>query len=177
MSPSLPTSPWLRLAARVSITLIASLAAAAIATQSATAAYNPFPKPDLTALSTAFEEEEAEAESEEWEEDELEEGEEAEPLPADTCPLRSASAHAVTKKGKLKLTIGYTTNEPFNAGVEVKQGSTRIHSVHRHFGHSGVLRLHSSQLSGKQTGRLSVRIKLPSGGSGCPSRRLVLFPH
>jgi hypothetical protein len=126
---------------------------------------------------------EAEEEDEEWEgweEEVAEEWEEEEAEAGATqheCPLRSARAHAVTKPDKLKLTIGYTTYEPFNARVEIKQGSTRIDSVQRHFERSGVLRL-SSKLSEQRKGaRFIVRIKPAPGGSECPSRRLVLFPR
>src|ERR1041384_5167810 len=126
-------------------TLIASLAAAfAIAAQPAAAAYSPFPTPGLTLLSAAFEEEEAEAEAEseaeDWGEEEWEEEEEGEPLPGDVCPLRSAHAHASTKHGKLKLTIGYTTNEPFDARITIQRGPTQIGTLRRHLGPSGVLR-------------------------------------
>jgi hypothetical protein len=94
----------------------------------------------------------------------------------DECALRGANAHATTKRHKLKLTIGYTTNEPVNVTVEIKLGGTRLASLHRHLGKSGVLRF-TKQLAAKQNGKLAVRLKLPSGGVGCPSRRLVLFPR
>lgn len=159
--------------------LIAALTAAvAIAAQPAAAAYNPFPVPDLAPLSTAFEEEEAEAESEgeDWEEEEWEEEEEAEPLPGDVCPLRSAHAHAVTKHDKLKLTIGYTTNESVTTTIQLRKGTVGVETFKRHLGKSGVLRFTEEEL-GKGSGKLSVHFKLPPGSAGCPSRRLVLFPR
>ncbi len=158
--------------------LIASLATAVvIAAQPAAAAYSPFPTPDLAPLPAAFEEEEAEAESEgeDWAEEEWEEEEEAEPLPGDVCPLRSARAHAVTKHNKLKLTIGYTTNEPFTTAIQLRKGAVGIETFKRHLGRSGILRF--TEELGKGSGQLSIHIRLPSEGAGCPSRRLVLFPR
>jgi hypothetical protein len=173
---SLPLArPWLRLAALAAIALVAL--AAALGAQAATA--DPAPQ----APSVAFVEEEdeggaeGEAEAEGDDGEELEEEEEAEPPPGDVCPLRSASAHAVTGHDKLRLTIGYTANEPFHARIEIKQGPARIDSVQRHFGPSGVLRLSSKLDEQRKGGRLAVRIKPASGGFGCPSRRLVLFPR
>ncbi len=158
--------------------LIASLVAAAvIAAQPAAAAYSPFPTPDLAPLSAAFEEEEAEAESEaeDWAEEEWEE-EEAEPLPGDVCPLRSAHAHAVTKHGKLKLTIDYTTNKPFNAHITIQRGHKQIGSLRRYLGHSGVLRF-AEKLDERGGERIVTSISATGRSAGCPSRRLVLFPH
>lgn len=160
--------------------LIASLAAVvAIAAQPVAAAYNPFPTPDPAPLSVAFEEEEEEAEAEseveDWAEEEWEEEEEAEPLPGDVCPLRSASAHAVTKHDKLKLTIGYTTNEPFTTAIQLRKGAVGIETFKRHLGKSGILRF--TEELGKGSGQLSIHIRLPSEGAGCPSRRLVLVPR
>jgi hypothetical protein len=128
-------------------------------------------------------EEEEELETCEEEPQECEEAEEpaseagAKPSgPSAECPLRKAKAHAVAKNGKLKLTIGYTTNEPFDATVEIKRGAVRIGSLHRHLGRSGVLRF-SKELNGEPGGRLVVRILPPKRErAGCPSRRLVLFP-
>ncbi len=159
--------------------LIASLAAAvAIAAQPAAAAHNPFPTPDLPPLPAAFEEEEAEAESEveDWGEEESEEEEEAEPLPGDVCPLRSAHAHAVTRQDKLKLTIGYTTNEPFSARITIQRGSVQIGSVRRYLGHSGVLRF-AEKLAERGGKKIVANIAAADRSAGCPSRRLVLFPH
>lgn len=95
---------------------------------------------------------------------------------AEECALRSASANAVTKNDKLKLTIGYTTTEPVNAKVEIKQGGVKLASLSRHLGRSGVLR-HTEKLGENEDGKLTVRLKLASGAAGCPSRRLVLFPR
>ncbi|HEX7278156.1 MAG TPA: hypothetical protein VF255_00905 [Solirubrobacterales bacterium] len=176
MFPSPLTNPWLRLAARVSIVVIASLAAAAIVAQSAAASRSLLQAPGLTP-SAIFEEEEAEAESEaeDWEEDEWEEEEEAEPFPGDECPLRSVRAHASTKHDKLKLTIGYTTNEPVTTTIQLRKGTVGVETFKRHLGKSGVLRF--TEELGKGSGKLSVHFKLPSGSAGCPSRRLVLFPR
>jgi hypothetical protein len=163
---------------RLLTALIASLVAVvAIAAQPAAAADSPFAAPDLGPLSAAFEEEEAEAESEDegWDEEEWEE-EEAEPLPDDECPLRSAHAHASTKHEKLKLTIGYTTNEPFNARITIQRGSVQLSSVRRHLGHSGVLRF-SEKLDERGGKKIVTSIAPADKSAGCPSRRLVLFPH
>ncbi len=86
------------------------------------------------------------------------------------CPIHSASAHASTHHNRLKLTIGYTTNTPVGATLQIHG----IGTFKRHLGKSGVLRFSGD--SAKQHGRLVVRIKLPQGSAGCPSRRLVLFP-
>lgn len=174
MLPSPLTNPWLRLAARVSIALIAALATA-IAAQSAAASPSLLQAPGLT--SAIFEEEEAEAESEaeDWEEEEWEE-EEAEPFPGDECPLRTARAHASTKRDKLKLTIGYTTNEPFSARITIQRGPVQISSVRRYLGHSGVLRL-SEKLDEHGGKKIVANIAASDRSAGCPSRRLVLFPR
>jgi hypothetical protein len=104
------------------------------------------------------------------------EAEEAEAEAASACPLRSAKGHAVLKNGKLKLAIGYTTNEPTKARVDVHYGATRLGQFKRHLRRSGVLRL-TKKLKGQQGDERSrVRIELDPEGSGCPSRRLVLFP-
>jgi len=179
MFPSLLTSPWLRLAARVSIALIATLVAATIAAQSASAAHGLLQAPVLTPSSMDFEEEEAEGEVEveDWtEEEEWEEEEEAEPLPGDVCPLRSASAHASTKRDKLKLTIGYTTNEPFSARITIQRGAIQLDSVRRYLGHSGVLRF-AEKLNEHGGRKIVTNIATAGKSAGCPSRRLVLFPR
>lgn len=95
---------------------------------------------------------------------------------AEECALRSANAHATTKNDRLRLTIGYTTTEPVNAKVEIKQGAVKIASLSRHLGRSGVLR-HTEQLGPEQHGKLKIRLKLTTGSAGCPSQRLVLFPR
>lgn len=88
------------------------------------------------------------------------------------CPIHSATAHASTHHNQLKLTIGYTTNTPILALIELR-GPIKD-SFKRHLGKSGVLRF--TEISPKEHGQLVVRIKLPKGSAGCPSRRLVLFP-
>jgi hypothetical protein len=106
------------------------------------------------------------------------EGETAGPSSAATaeCPIHSATAHAATlHDNRLKLTLGYTTNTPVNATIQLRKGSTKIGSFKRHLAKSGVLRF--TDQMGKEHGRLAVRIKLPPGSAGCPSRRLVLFPR
>lgn len=86
------------------------------------------------------------------------------------CPIHSASAHASTHHNRLKLTIGYTTNTPVAATLQIHG----IGTFKRHLGKSGVLRFSGD--SAKRHGRLVIRIKLPQGSAGCPSRRLVLSP-
>lgn len=115
---------------------------------------------------------------EDWaceEEVETEEAEAEATYPSE-CVLRSAKAHAVVKKNKLKLTVGYTTSEPTKANVDIHYGSTRLGQLKRHLRRSGVLRV-TKKLSGTQSDKRSrVRIELNPEGAGCPSRRLVLFP-
>jgi hypothetical protein len=87
------------------------------------------------------------------------------------CPIRSIRAHAAQRNDRLKLTIGYTTNAPINATVQIR----RFGTFKRHLDKSGVLRF--SRRIGHKLPRIRIRIKLPSGSAGCPSRRLVLFPR
>lgn len=96
--------------------------------------------------------------------------------PSRECPLRSARAHAAINKGRLKLTLGYTTVESVEATIQVSLGSTQIGSFKRHLGKSGVLRF-TAKPRRKHAGRVLVRIMLPSDGGGCPSDRLVFFSH
>lgn len=143
---------------------------------------------ELTPEDACIEAEEA-FEMDELTEDEVEEvceeEEESEPDPKGkderdsgpaVCPIRSANAHASTKNDRLKLTIGYTATAPTNAIFEVKLGSSRLAAFQRHLGNSGVVRF-SKPLGENANGKLTVRIKLPGGGVGCPSRRLVLSPR
>ena len=182
MFPSLLTSPWLRLVARTSIALLVPLIAAAIvahiAARPATASHDLPPAPGQASPSATFEEEEAEAESEGegWEEEEWEEEEEAESPSSEACPLRSANAHASTKRDKLKLTIGYTTNEPFSARITIQRGSVQLASARRYLGHSGVLRF-TEKLNEDDRKRIVATISAADRSPGCPSRRLVLFPR
>lgn len=182
MFPSLLTSPWLRLAARISIALIVPLVAAAllahILARPATASHNLPPAPGQASPSMTFDEEEAETESEDesWEEEEWEEEEEAESPSSEACPLRSANAHASTKRDKLKLTIGYTTNEPFSARITIQRGSVQLASARRYLGHSGVLRF-SERLDERGGRKIVATISATDRSAGCPSRRLVLFPR
>jgi hypothetical protein len=88
------------------------------------------------------------------------------------CPIHSATAHSSIQNDRLKLTIGYTTNTPVTATIQIHG----IGTFKRHLGKSGVLRF-SKTLSGAPHGRAVVHIKLPGGERAeCPSRRLVLFP-
>ncbi|HET9161908.1 MAG TPA: hypothetical protein VFN89_00490 [Solirubrobacterales bacterium] len=85
------------------------------------------------------------------------------------CPIHSATAHASTHNGHLRLTVGYTTAFPVTATIQVHG----IGTFKRHLGKSGVLRF-TKKLS-KTHGHLVVHIKLAaSERAGCPSRRLVL---
>lgn len=88
------------------------------------------------------------------------------------CPIHSASAHSSIHNDRLKLTIGYTTNTPVTATIQIPS----IGTFKRHLSKSGVLRF-SEKLDSEPHGRTVVRIKLPaSERAECPSRRLVLFP-
>ncbi|HET7053032.1 MAG TPA: hypothetical protein VFI09_03840 [Solirubrobacterales bacterium] len=88
------------------------------------------------------------------------------------CPIHSASAHATVRHDRLKLTVGYTTTTPVTATIQIHDVGT----FKRHLGKSGVLRF-TEQLDGKRHGRFTVRVLLPpTERTGCPSRRLVLFP-
>jgi hypothetical protein len=95
------------------------------------------------------------------------------------CILRSAHGHASADEqaGTLKLTIGYTTFEPTNATIDVGSGASRIASLHRQLGRSGVLRIVESLHGDNAPKQLTVRFRIASAEkAGCPSRRLVLFP-
>ncbi len=91
---------------------------------------------------------------------------------ASRCPLRSANGRAVVRNDRLKVTVGYTTNEPFNARVELRRGDVQIASAQRHLGRSGVLRF-SEKLGEKRVERVVVRIRLPGPKAGCPAYRAV----
>jgi len=96
------------------------------------------------------------------------------------CILRSAHARAalLADDTKLKLTLGYTTYEPAGAKIEVGHGSSHLASLQRHLGRSGVLRIIESLHGDDTPKQLPVSIDIPSTKkAGCPSRRLVLFPH
>lgn len=81
----------------------------------------------------------------------------------DACPLRSARARAVESHDQLKVTVGYTSSKATGATIEVRAGSKRLVSVHRHLGKSGVLRL-TKKLGKKEPNRIAVRFKAPSCG-------------
>jgi hypothetical protein len=95
---------------------------------------------------------------------------------AGECPIHSAIAHASTHHGRLKLTLGYTTNDPIKATIQLRSGPTELGTFKRHLGKSGVLRI--TKKMGNAHGRIVVHIQLPPAErAGCPSRRLVLFPR
>jgi hypothetical protein len=92
------------------------------------------------------------------------------------CILRSAHGQATTsgQGDKLKLTIGYTTYEPAAASLKIGH----LDTVHRHLGRSGALRLVEDLHGHDGLKHLSVQIDIASTKStGCPFRRLVLFPR
>ena len=123
---------------------------------------------------------EFEEECEEGEELYEEEGEEfcAEPdgeaATGEECPLRSARVHAVARRNKLKLTIGYTSRRPVRATIRIRQGGTRLGSFKRRLGRSGVLRF-TERLAKKRGRRVVVRIQAPSPGRYCAVDDAVLF--
>lgn len=85
------------------------------------------------------------------------------------CPIHSATAHASTHHGQLLLAIGYTTNAPVAATIQIHGVGT----FKRHLGHSGVLRF-----TGEEHGRPVVHIRLPaSERPACASHLLVLSPR
>ncbi len=89
------------------------------------------------------------------------------------CPIRSATAHLSLRGKRLKLTIGYTTNAPVNAAIQIR----KLGTFKRHLGRSGVLRF-TKRVGGRPPNKhIKIRFKLPPGSAGCPSRRLVLFPR
>ena len=161
---------------------------------------DPGPGPVL-ASTTALEEENEDEEAaedtegeeavviiEEFEEpEEFEEGASEGAGRAEQCQLRTATAHAIAKRGTLKLTIGYGASEPVNARIEVRKGGRRIASARRHLNESGVLRfrqkLRSSQAAKLDAGdRISVALEVIGTASNCSrvgslSPRLVLLPR
>lgn len=89
--------------------------------------------------------------------------------PPEECLLKSTHVRAVANDegDKLKLTLGYTTYEPANATVEIHRGSTRIGTVHRHLGRTGVLRI-TERLGKKPAAKkIVVRIRIPSSPQYC----------
>jgi hypothetical protein len=79
----------------------------------------------------------------------------------DTCPLRSARAHAVENHDRLKVTVGYTSSAPTKATIELRSGKKRFATIRRKLSRSGVLRI-VKKLGRKHPGRIVVRIKAPS---------------
>ena len=88
---------------------------------------------------------------------------------AGQCVLRSAHAHAVLHRRRLKLTIGYTSSAPTPVTIEVRAGAKRIASIHRHLGRTGVLRI-TRELGRQPVKRITVRFKTAS----CGERRVPL---
>jgi hypothetical protein len=117
---------------------------------------------------------EGEGESPEVSEESCEEAGDSGAKPGDGCPLRSAHAHAATQHNTLKITIGYTTDKPVAAKIQLKAGGNPPKTFKRHLTRSGVLRF--TERMGDSHGKLTVLIE-PVGPAGCPSRRLVLFRH
>jgi hypothetical protein len=87
------------------------------------------------------------------------------------CPLRSAHAHAATNHDMLKVTVGYTAFQPFDAKLQL---SRHLGTLKRHLGRSGVLRF-TEQLPHRHPHELVLKVR-PVGTVGCPSPQLVLFP-
>jgi hypothetical protein len=81
------------------------------------------------------------------------------------CILRSAHSQASTpgKGDKLKLTVGYTTYEPVSATI----AAGHIATVHRHLGHSGVIRVVVALHGDNAPKQLHVQIKVPGSPSSC----------
>jgi hypothetical protein len=107
--------------------------------------------------------------------EECEEADGSEASSAESCPLRSAHAHAATQHDTLKVTIGYTTNEPVAAKIQLRASGSAPKTFKRHLSRSGILRF-SEALGGSRNPKVTVLIE-PVGRAGCPSRRLVLFRH
>ncbi len=85
------------------------------------------------------------------------------------CLLRSVHAHAADNSAhsKLKLTLGYTTYEPANAMIEIRKGSSRIATMRRQLGRSGVLRIVKNLSDGKAPKRLTIRLDIPGSPGYC----------
>ncbi len=133
--------------------------------KAADAAEVPIPsEPDLQLTEEGAEVEEECIEGEASEESCEGEVEETKP-----CPLRSAHAHAAESHNRLKLTIGYTTNEPTPATVKIQNGGTK--AFKRRLSQTGVLRFTES--AGALDDKILIRIEAV-GWAGCPSRQLVL---
>jgi hypothetical protein len=159
-----------RLALLICLAALLAVLAILAGAKVARGAESPAPSgPDLQLAEEEWElgeEECLEAESEEEIEAACEEDEE------EPCPLRSAHAHLAEKHGQLKLTIGYTTNEPTPALIKVQAGATK--TFKRRLGKTGALRFTESA----STAHTKVVIRIEAiGWAGCPSRRLVLSRH
>lgn len=153
---------------RIRLFLPLALLAILAASQSAYAlgdAEAPAPPPDLGASleeEIEFEDECTESDEEE-EEEEVEEAEgceaEAEDAgfsPAEDCYLRTARARVVAypERNRMRLTLGYTTYAPAKATVEYgAKSNSRLGTVHRQLGRSGVVRL-SRHLGSEEMARL-----------------------
>jgi hypothetical protein len=93
----------------------------------------------------------------------------SDPVAPEECLLRSAHAHAAvdTAGDKLKLTIGYTAYEPVAARVEVRRGSSRIATMHRRLGRSGVLRIVKDLGPAGTPKRVVVSLAVPASPGYC----------
>jgi hypothetical protein len=80
-----------------------------------------------------------------------------------SCTIRSAHVHAVVRRNKLKVTVGYTSSRSTPATIQVRSGTKNLVSLHRHLGRAGVLRI-SKRLGSKPVKRVSVSFKTPSCG-------------
>lgn len=76
---------------------------------------------------------------------------------ATECPIRSIRAHAVQRNERLKLTIGYTANDPVKATFSVR----KVGTFKRRLGRSGVIRI-TKKLGKKQLKRVVVRVTASS---------------
>lgn len=83
------------------------------------------------------------------------------------CILRSAHTHAAVNGDKLKLTIGYSAYEPAGAKVEVRKGSSRIATMRRQLGRSGVLRIVTNLGNDETPKRVVVRLAVPTSPGYC----------
>jgi hypothetical protein len=100
----------------------------------------------------------------------VEEGGKAASRPA--CPLRSARAHASLRNDTIKVTLGYTAYQPFEAQIRLSPG---IGTVDRHLSRTGTVRI-THRLGRRSPGTVFVRLR-DARAPGCPARRLVIHPR
>jgi hypothetical protein len=162
---------WARLILAVQVLVALGLLAVALAPISAPASASPLPEAGEALLeeeADEAEEDECELEEEAFEEEGLCEEDESGSSDGD-CPLRSARGHAAIAHERVKITIGYMSNEPTAVKVQI-QGGAHAETFKRHLGKSGVLRF-TEKLGGEH--RVIVRIQ-PTGEPGCAPRQLTL---